>query len=243
MRCFLIIIKHEEGGIFVEEATFFEYEEKFKPRAELDTAKKNSIRADYQHSNRDFDIISGQAKCSQFKSTINEILRQKESSQKILQTRSFDPISNTFPTDGLEMQRSEQETIDRAKYRESYLSRMPSNERRAKESMINIITGETKDEDLSRSLIHEFASTNINRNRKAMKLEEEIVQNREITATSKNKHVSCRYNTNGRLNELRDFDIITGQSKSSNLDFSVRMKPSIWEWCQEERIVIDESKM
>ena len=199
--------------------------------------KTSSIRANYNNDKKEFDIVTGNNKKSQFKSTINEILFQKELSQKISKNRTFDPISNTFPTNDLENQRSIQDNNERNLLYEYTLNKMPPNERRVHESMVNIITGETKNEEIAQKFIHEFPNNNINRNKIAILKEQEIIQNRELTINHHNQQTSCRFNNLNRTKDNRDFDIINGNlNQNSNLNESVKFKPNIWDWCQTEAL-------
>lgn len=186
--------------------------------------------------NDDYNQITGVHKNHQFKNTVNQILKQRETNQKVMSQRTFDPISNTFPSDELEVQRTTKELSMRTAQLDFQLSKLPPNERRAHDNTVNIITGQASDEEIASEFVKPFPSMNIERSKESIRLEKEIVTHREEDFQKHLAMVGCRYNTEARQKELRDFDIINGQSKRPCMDASVRMKPTAWEWCKTERL-------
>ena len=191
------------------------------------------IKPPYQ--NDDYDSITGVSKVSPFKNTVQQILKQREYSQKVMATRTFDPVSNTFPSASLEETRLHDDEMKLLKQHEYTLSKLPPNERRAHESTVNIITGETKDEAVANQFIADFKSSCL-RNQRSIQMEKDIQDRREKEEERRTAKIGCRYNTPGRLRELRDWDLITGQSKVSGMDASVKPRPSVWQWCQQEAL-------
>ena len=210
------------------------WDEKQKPfDDEEKTRTFHRIKPNYQ--NDEYDSITGVAKVSPFKHTVQQILKQREYSQKVMQTRTFDPVSNTFPSASLEETRHHDDEMRALKQHEYTLSKLPPNERRAHESLVNIITGEAKDEDVANKFIADFKSSCV-RNAKSIQLEKDIQERREKEAERKTAMIGCRYNTPGRQRELRDWNVITGEPKVVGMDASVKPKPSVWQWCQTEAL-------
>ena len=191
------------------------------------------IKPNYQ--NDDFNSVTGVPKHSPFKNTVQTILKQREQSQKVMQSRTFDPVSNTFPSESLENTRMQDEEMKRIRQHEYTLSKLPENERRAHENTVNIITGEAKDEEVANKFICNFNSS-VGRNKIAIQMEKDIQERREREAEKQQAKIGCRYNTPGRQRELRDWDLINGESKTVGMDASVKEKPSVWQWCQKEAL-------
>ncbi|EAX93657.1 hypothetical protein TVAG_091920 [Trichomonas vaginalis G3] len=201
-----------------------------------DEAKPRQMREiTPSYENTEFDSVTGVAKTNAFKNSITQILKQRERSEKIMATRSIDPISNTFPTANLEATRAKSELDARTRTHEFKLSRVPPNERRAMENTVNIVTGETTDEKVANEFVKDFSSS-CERNKKSIAREKEIVEQREKIAARETERIGCRYNLEGRQKDLRDYNLITGQDVQVCMDKSVKMKPSVWQWCQTEAL-------
>lgn len=194
------------------------------PRAQLESGKN-------------FDIVTGVAHKSAFKSTVQDMLKNREKAKEISTKRKFDPIANMFPTGDLEQSRLQTETLQRTNTVQYYQNKMSSNERRAKNTLVNIITGEVFDKKAADS-IQEFSHPNIERAKTAVERERTLVQKREEEWEFQHSRVGNRYN-NGRMKEVRNWNIINGDKKTPGWDSSVKMKPSVWEWCNMERLETD----
>ena len=79
---------------------------------------------------------------------------------------------------------------------------------------------------LSRTQLLELLLDQINENDR---LREENERLRDLA------RVSCRFN-NGRASELRNYNIINGVSVHQSLDKSVKNRPSVWQWCNTEKL-------
>ena len=191
------------------------------------------IKPSYQ--NDEYDSITGVAKVSPFKNSVQQILKQREYSQKVMATRTFDPVSNTFPSASLEETRIHDDEMKILKQHEFKVSKLPPNERRAHENIVNIITGETKDEDVANQFVSDFTSSCL-RNQRSIQMEKNIQERREREEERRTAMIANKFNTPGRLRELRDWDLISGQSKVSGMDSSVKPRPSVWQWCQQEAL-------
>ncbi|OHT16229.1 hypothetical protein TRFO_41970 [Tritrichomonas foetus] len=201
-------------------------------RKAFETRPKNYPKA--QMESEDYDIVTGIPHQTPYKATINNLLRQRERSKYVERNREFDPISNTYPSECLELKRATSELQQRQRELDYHFSKMSANEKRANKTLVNIITGEIKDENASKA-INEFPTSDIRRCVKSKRLEAEIVERRENEVRARTAKVGCRYN-NGRMKELRDWNIINGKEMKVGWDESVKMKPSIWTWCQSERL-------
>jgi hypothetical protein len=113
-----------------------------------------------------------------------------------------------------------------------FQNKMPRNERRTRNWDINIITGELKDEQAA-SVVREFTGST-HKAELAHQQEVELVLRREEAARIKTARIGCRYN-NGRMAELKDYSIISGDPMKVGWDASVKMGPSVWEWCKLEQ--------
>ncbi|OHT10644.1 hypothetical protein TRFO_04144 [Tritrichomonas foetus] len=184
--------------------------------------------------NRDFDLITGVPFENGFKNTVKQLLDQKEKSNSFRMSRNFDPISNTFPTAELETTRLNKEALEFQANVTKHLEKMPPTIQRANNGTLNIITGECTDEH-SLTAINEFPNSDINRGVHRWARESQIVETREIQHHKEEERIGCRYN-NGRERMLRDFNIINGNAEQHSLDVSVKHKPSVWQWCQAERL-------
>lgn len=187
------------------------------------------------YENKEFDSVTGVPKANAFKNSITQILKQRERSEKIMATRTIDPVSNTFPTANLEATRAKSELDARTKLHEFKLSKVPPNERRAMENTVNIVTGETSDEAVANEFVKDFTSS-CERNKKSIAREKEIVAEREKVAQRETDRIGCRYNLEGRQKDMRNYNLITGEDVKVCMDKSVKMKPSVWQWCQTEAL-------
>lgn len=183
---------------------------------------------------RDFDLISGKPFASGFKSTVKTLLDQKEQSKQFRVSRSFDTITNTFPTQELEATRAQNEELERLALITSHLDKMPPNERRSNGNSVNIITGEFTDPD-ALSSIKEFPNPSAHRAKLAIEQENLLVTKREEERQKEVDRIGCRFN-NGRSRELRDWNIVNGTPMHSCMAESVKMKPSVWDWCKKESL-------
>ena len=184
---------------------------------------------------RDFNILTGAPIEGRFKSTVKHLLDQRDQARTASMRRSIDPVSNTFPTAELEATRGQQEALQRQAIVTHKLEMMPETERRAHAGVLNIISGETRDEATAQKMTNDFPNSTIGRGLMKLEREQRIVEARERVHMRDMDRVACRYN-NGRANELRDYDIVTERRMYPALDKSVRNKPSIWQWCQDERL-------
>lgn len=204
------------------------YDDELKPRA------FRKIKPPFL--NEDYNNLTGLPKDSPFKYTVNRILQQREKSQKAMQARQFDPISNTFPTSELEEQRIAIESRERSRLTQRALSKMPPNEKRVHENIVNIITGETTDENAARKFIRDFPSMDVRRNAKSQSPESVIIQKREEELQRRLDMNRYKYNTPGRLRETREYNIISGKDWDRKMDLGIKLRPSAWEWCKMEQI-------
>lgn len=188
-----------------------------------------------QTERREFDVVSGVPHQSAFKSGVQQILKQREIAAQSETTRAFNPVSNTYPTEALESRRINDEAVRTQKEFEYRQSKLSANERRAKNSLVNIVTGEVK-EDLT-SAFQQFRG-DPRRAARAYAREREMLAEREETVRAKTAMVGCRYN-NGRMKEIRNWNIINGESTKVTMDESVKMKPSVWQWLQTERLDVE----
>lgn len=208
---------------------------KTKYERELEEPVKQTTRKSYRDiKTRDFDMITGVPFENGFKSTVKRLLDQKEKSNSFKLRRSFDPISNTFPTEELETTRLQNEALAHQATVTAHLEKMPKTLQRSQNGTLNIITGECTDVN-SLSAINEFPNTSIARGQNKLARESEIVNTRQIQRNKEIERIGCRYN-NGRERMLRDFNIISNAEESHCLDVSVKHKPSVWQWCQSERL-------
>jgi hypothetical protein len=185
-----------------------------------------------QFESQNYDLISGVPYETPFTDRIDHILKQREVAQRCNEKRKVDPICGKCPTPELEEERSEKEAEQRQREIEYWEGKMSPNERRAKRTLANILTGEVKDPNAA-SAIQEFPTKYPRRAEIAVVREKEIVKKREDRTRTQTAKVGCRYN-NGRMKEVRDWDIISGREMEAGWDESVKMKPSPWEWCNTE---------
>lgn len=216
--------------------TTWKIKTKYERELENENKSQNQTRnfPKSQMESEDYDIISGVPHKSPYKATIQGILKQREYSKRMETKRDFDPISNTFPSEKLEEQRTTSELQTRQRELDYYSSKLSKNERRAKNTLVNIITGEVKCEEAAKA-INEFPTSDTRRCVTALKLEKEIVERREKAQRSKSSMAACRFN-NGRMKEIRNWNIISGEQAKVGWNENVKMKPSIWTWCQAERL-------
>ncbi|KAK8889322.1 hypothetical protein M9Y10_034068 [Tritrichomonas musculus] len=207
---------------------------KTKYERELEQPVKQTRTSYRDIKTRDFDMITGVPYENGFKSTVKRLLDQKEKSNTFRMNRSFDPISNTFPTDELETTRLRDEALAHQATVTAHLEKMPKTLQRSQNGTLNIITGECTD-DNSLSAINEFPNSSIARGQNRWARETEIINTRQIQKNKEIERVGCRYN-NGRERMLRDFNIISNAEESHTMDVSVKHKPSVWQWCQSERL-------
>ena len=207
---------------------------KTKYERELEEPKKQTRTSYRDLKTRDFDMITGVPYENGFKSTVKRLLDQREKSATFKMHRNFDPISNTFPTEELESTRLQNEALAHQATFTAHLEKLPKTLQRSQNGTLNIITGECTD-DNSLSAINEFPNSSIARGQNKLTRESEIVNTRQIQRNKEIERIGCRYN-NGRERMLRDFNIINGAEESHSLDVSVKHKPSVWQWCQSERL-------
>lgn len=204
-------------------------------RAREDKTSTQSTRLTHRDiKTRDFDMITGVPYENGFKSTIKRLLEQKEKSNTFRLNRSFDPVSNTFPTAELESTRLQGEALAHQNNVTYHLNRMPETIQRAENGTLNIITGECSNDE-SLKAINEFRNSSLARGQQRWARESQIVNSREIQRNKEIERIGCRFN-NGRSRMLRDYNIINSNPEQHQLDASVRNKPSVWQWCQTERI-------
>jgi hypothetical protein len=184
---------------------------------------------------RDYDLISGKPFDNGFKATVKQVLDKRETARNHSMTRSIDPISLTFPTAELERTRGPEETKRRDAVVSFRLSRMPPNERRASMNAMNVITGELRDPEAV-SLVNEFPNSQIERGIRAVKAETRIVGDQQGERDRNETRVRNRFNT-GRARTWREWNIVTGEEMPSGLSESVMHKPSVWQWCEQEKLV------
>ena len=182
----------------------------------------------------DYDIVSGMAHKSPYKTKIDQILKQREYAKTIEKQREYDPISNTFPSDCLEKERTLSDIQTRQNIIDHHLSKMPPNERRAQTSALNIITGECRERNVM-NVVNDFPNSDERRCRTALKREREIVENRENAERCRTAKCANRFN-NGRMKEIRNWNIINGTPTKVGWNENIKMKPSIWTWCQAEKL-------
>lgn len=186
---------------------------------------------------RDFNLLTGAPLESPFKATVKQVIEQRAQARNASMRRKDDPISNTFPTSELEAMRTAQEAKQREAVVTHHLQMMPETERRAHSRVFDIISGETRDEATAKKMTNDFPNSTIGRGLAKLAREQKIVEGRERDRIRDEDRVACRYN-NGRVNELRNYDIVTERPTFPTLDKSVRNKPSIWQWCQTEKLEV-----
>lgn len=184
---------------------------------------------------RDYNAITGVPFESNFKSTVKHIIDTREVAKSVSLRRSIDPVSNTFPTAELEATREEQEALQRQAMIACRLERMPENEKRTQTGAYDIICGTTVDEKLASKLVNDYPNSNPGRAKLALDRESKLLAQRESERLRDMARVSCRFN-NGRASELRNYNIINGASVHQSLDKSVKNKPSVWMWCNTEKL-------
>jgi hypothetical protein len=180
----------------------------------------------------DCDIVSGVPHKRPFTAAVEHIQGNRAYASKCSQHRKIDPVSNQFPSAALEAKHLADAQQERRNQVEHFQAKMSENERRAKNTGVNIITGEVKDPKAAKA-IREFA-TNPRRAEIARQREVDIVARREEAARIRTARTGCRFNT-GRMNELKDWSIISGDAWRVGWDESVKMRPTVWEWCDAER--------
>ncbi|KAH0794355.1 hypothetical protein GPJ56_001648 [Histomonas meleagridis] len=211
----------------------FQWPKYTKYQRQTEKAPTCTTRRDLE--SRDFDVISGLShKESNFKSTIKQILDKKETYKQFKLSRQIDPISNTFPTEELESTRKQQEEmLHTTKYIE-HLHKLSPNEQRAHSNEFNIITSECTNDSYLK-VINDFPNSSLQKAQLARKRETEYVTKREEEKNKTQQRVFQRF-TNGREKEQRDYNIINGYTESRPLSANIREKPSVWQWCQSERL-------
>ncbi|KAK8890308.1 hypothetical protein M9Y10_035081 [Tritrichomonas musculus] len=224
--------RHDHGLDITSWKIKSKYERERDDENEFRNRPRNYPKAQMESEN--YDIISGVPHQSPYKDTIQNILKQREYAKRMETKRDFDPISNTFPSESLENQRTTSELQTRKREVDYYTNKLFPNERRAKNTLVNIITGEVKNEEAAKA-INEFPTSDTRRCVTALRLEKEIVERREKAQRSKSSQAACRFN-NGRMKEIRNWNIISGESSKVGWNENVKMKPSIWTWCQAERL-------
>lgn len=183
----------------------------------------------------DFNIVTGVPHEAPFKSTVQQLLRRREVATRCETMRAWNPVTNAYPTEVLETRRLNEETARRAREFEYTQSRLPANERRAQNTLVNIVTGEAKDERAA-SAIREFPPYSATgRAELGLTRERAIVDAREAVERTRTARVGCRFN-NGRMKEIRDWNIVNGAPSRVGWDSSVKMKPSVWQWLQAEKL-------
>ena len=194
-----------------------------------------------QRESGNFDIVTGVPHESPFKATVQQILQRREVATRSETMRAWNPVTNAYPTEVLETRRLAEETARRAREFEYTQSKLPANERRAQNTLVNIVTGELKDERAA-TAIREFPPYSAT-GRAELGLTREIamVEAREAAERSRTARIGCRYN-NGRMKELRDWNIVNGAPQRVGWDASVKMKPSVWQWLQTEKLDVSDAK-
>jgi hypothetical protein len=187
-------------------------------------------RVQFESSN--YDLISGVPYQAPFTARVDEIRKRREAAHLWDTQRKVDPVTDRFPSELLESQRIANDKAKRQRKVEYFEGKMSANERRAKKTLANIVTGEVKDESAA-AAIQEFPRGNPKRAEIAIVREKEIVRRREDRARVQTAKVGCRYN-NGRMKEVRDWDIISGSDMQPGWDESVKMRPGVWDWCSTE---------
>ena len=225
---------HDNGKEITTWKIKTKYQREIDDTNEFNMRPKNYPKA--QMESEDYNIITCVPHESHYKSTIQTILKQRKFAENIDLNREFDPISNTFPSEILEIKRAASELQMRKNELDYHNSKLPKNERRAQNTLVNIITGEEKEKGAGKA-INEFPDSQIGKFIKGIQQEKDIVENREKLERIRTARIGCRYN-NGRFKGLRNWNIINGQNMSVGWDESVKMKPSIWTWCQSERLEV-----
>lgn len=194
-----------------------------------------------QRESGDFDIVTGVPHEAPFKATIQQILRRREAATRSETTRAWNPVTNAYPTAVLETRRLSEESTRRARQFEYTQSKLPANERRAQNTLVNIITGEARDERAA-TAIREFPPYSATGRAELGRTREiAMVDAREEAERTRTARIGCRYN-NGRMKELRDWNIVNGAPSRVGWDASVKMKPSVWQWLQAERLDVSDAK-
>jgi hypothetical protein len=153
---------------------------------------------------------------------------------RIVANRKAEPIGNSFPTAALNVQAAEEAVAQRKREFERWQGKLPPNEQRVANSLVNIITGELKDPKAASS-VAEFCGRSTWRAEVAGNREKAIIADREERARVAQARVGCRFN-NGRMLELRDWNVINGYSVQPEWDETVKMMPTAWEWCSTEAL-------
>jgi hypothetical protein len=182
----------------------------------------------------DFDIVSGVPYEAPFKATVGHIMRKREAAARCQERKRPDPVSHRIPIAALEERRVQNEAARRQNTIDYFQAKMPSNERRAKNTFVNIVTGELKRPDAA-AAVNDFPGSNPRKAEIALEREDDIVRRREEERRVQTARIGCRYN-NGRMEEIRDWNIVSGAQTQPGWDESVKMKPSLWEWCEIERL-------
>jgi hypothetical protein len=177
--------------------------------------------------------VTGLPKDSAFSYTVKKLQERKQASAQFAENRESNPVKRG----GIRAEkigRFEDEDLlrqQRVAYRES---RMPPNERRARKGAIDIVTGDVKDSSFA-DIVDEFPRSNPSRAVLALEREAEIIERRLEHDRAQTSHAACRCN-NGRVKEIRDFNIINGRSEEVVMSNNVKFKPSQWEWLQREKM-------
>lgn len=182
---------------------------------------------------RDFDVITGAALESPFKTTVKQLMERRESALQSSMRRSMDPISNTFPTAQLEATRGSQEALMRQASLSHRLSQMPRNEQRAHMGTVNIVSGETTDESLAGQTIREFPRESLHRAQLARDREARMVEENLVKRDRDAARRSCRFSNGARAVEMRDWEMADGVQTMSS---EIKDKPSVWQWCKQEQL-------
>ena len=207
----------------------------FEARREREEKDKQTLMIPKPRFSRDFDIISGESKSGSFKETVSQRMNDRNKEQQFRMNRKFDIISNTFPTLELETTRLQNEALEREAFVTRRREKMPKPVQRSESGSLNVITGEYKNEE-ALNAIDEFPHSDINRGMNKLMRESQIVQTREIAHDKEAARIPNRYNNMGRSRMLRDFNIISNQEQHQCMDASVKPRPSIWQWCQMEKL-------
>ena len=206
--------------------------DKFDRRRPPETSAVQRRPTSYE---RDFNAITGKPTTQTgFKSSIKDIISKRDFANSFRMSRAIDPISNTFHTPELEQTRVSNEILQREAQISQKMARLPKNERRSRTNSANIVTGEIHDIKQD-DVWKEFGESNVGRAVRGQNQEKEIVERREIQSQKQSQRTCCRFN-NGRSTMQRDWNIINGNSSTVAMDSSVKMQPSVWAWCQAERI-------
>jgi hypothetical protein len=187
-----------------------------------------------QFESSDYDLVSGVPYDKPFQATVDRLLKKRETAARCDARRRINPVSHRMPTEALEAHRVEAEALRRQREVAYFQAKMSENERRAKNTLVNIVTGDLKDAGSARA-VREFPTERPMRAELAIDREREIVRGREERLRAQTAKVGCRYN-NGRMLGVRDWDIISGREMTPGWDEGVKMKPELWEWCGIERI-------